>query len=222
MDRRAELKSELRATIPQSLPDGAYEDAVHDRLHALVDELVTLTPTPRPVDCQEFIAAPWALDYARFGPRHTAGKPIRHIGKLSHHSFNLFPAIDVLQHEISQEIRVEGAHYNNIMEFATADGVHRCRRIVWGRYRVEDDEPQRYHVSFYAVELVPPEGVSPDELRAQFGFDADMPLYKELKLPRLHSDIVYCDDDMRINFGVMGGVYVMHRLHEPGKSVAFA
>jgi hypothetical protein len=34
--------------------------------------------------------------------------------------------------------------------------------------------------------------------------------------------VVYCDDDMRINFGSMGGVYVLNRLNTPGKSVTFA
>ena len=76
-------------------------------------------------------------------------------------------------------------------------------------------------VEFYAIEMVPPEGVSAEELRAQFGLEEGSDLRRELKPPKLHSDIVYCDDDMRINFGGMGGVYVLERLNTPGKSVTF-
>jgi hypothetical protein len=93
---------------------------------------------------------------------------------------------------------------------------------VWGRYRIPPDQPQRYSVDFYAAELVPPEGVSAAELRAQFGLENGFALKRALKPPKLYSDVVYCDDDMRINFGSMGGVYVMNRRHTPGKSVSFA
>jgi hypothetical protein len=219
---RAALKQELRAAIGSANPDGTYDDPTHALIHAILDELTPLTPTPRPIDRQEFVASPWGLDYAEFGPRHTAGKPIRHLGKLSHHTFNLFPPVEILQESISQEIRVDGEHYNNIMELTTPDGSYPARRIVWGRYRIDRETPQRYEVSFDAVELLPPDGSDAAELRARFGLDPDLPLRREQKPPRLHSDVVYCDEDMRINFGVMGGIYVLHRLHTPGISVSFA
>ena len=65
-------------------------------------------------------------------------------------------------------------------------------------------------------------GVSGEALRVQFGLEPDAPLRRELKPPKLHSDVVYCDDDMRINHGSMGGVYVLRRLATPGQSVSFA
>lgn len=161
------------------------------------------------------------IEYAQFGLCHTAGKPINHVGQLSKHTFNLFPAIDVLQHDITQEIRVKGAHYNKILEFSTPDESYIARRIGWGRDRLDADELPRYKVSFYAVGLVPLPGSSPEALRDKLGFAPDAPLYREMKPPRLHSDVVYCDDDMRINFGVMGGVYVVRRLLTPGQSISF-
>jgi hypothetical protein len=94
--------------------------------------------------------------------------------------------------------------------------------IVWGRYTIDPATPQRYAVNFYGVELRPLAGVTEAEVRAQFGLPDDQPLKAELKPMKLHSDVVYCDDDMRINFGSMGGVYVLRRLATPGKSVDFA
>ena len=70
-----------------------------------------------------------------------------------------------------------------------------------------------------AVSLI--DGVSGAELRQAFGFEAEQALDISFKPPKLHSDVVYCDDDLRINFGSMGGVYVMSRLHHSGHSVAF-
>ena len=220
-DDIAAMKAELRATIAASQPDGTYLDADYARIHELIAALGPLTPTPSPFANQAFVESPWGLDYAQFGPRHTAGKPIRHIGKLSNHSFNLFPAVEVLQLGITQDIRVDGNHYNNCMEFATPDGSYAARRIVWGRYDVGPEHPQRYDVSFYAVELIPNPDSSPEELRERIGLEPDALLRRDLKPPRLHSNIVFCDDDMRINVGVMGGIYVLHRLSGDGRSVTF-
>ncbi len=222
MSENEALKEQLRKAIDACQPDGTYDDATFERIHALIEQLVPLTPTPRPIDAQEFVEAPWGSLFAQFGPRHTAGKPIRHQSSMKLQSFATFPDIPIRVHEIDQEIRVEGKHYNNVVSITTPDEAHAANLIVWGRYAIEPDTPQRYAVEFYAVELVPPEGVSADALRAQFGLAAGSDLRRDLKPPTLHSDVVYCDDDMRINFGSMGGVYVMKRKHAAGKSVSFA
>jgi len=222
MSQTEMIKAQLREAIDSCQPDGTYDDATFERIHALVKQLVPLTPTPRPLDAQQFVEAPWGSHFAQFGPRHTAGKPIRHETSMKLQSFNTFPDVPIKVHEIDQEIRVEGHHYNNVVSITTPDGAHQATLIVWGRYSIPEDNPQRYSVEFFAVELVAPEGVSADELRAQFGLEPGSDLRRELKPPTLHSDVVYCDDDMRINFGSMGGVYVMNRKHTPGKSVDFA
>jgi len=217
----AALKAELDAAIDAALPDGTYDDVTFARIHALIIDLVPHSPTPRPLETQGFVASPWASRFAQFGPRHTAGKPIRHATKLSLQSFNRFPAVEIMVHDIEQEIRVEGAHYNNVAEISTPDGSQRARLIVWGRYSISADAPQRYDVAFYAAELVPPDGTKAEALHTAFGLAPDLELRQLLTPPRLHSDVVYCDDDMRINYGSMGGVYVLRRLHTPGKSVRF-
>ncbi len=218
----ATIKAELLAAIALAQPDGTYADAEFDRIHAAIAALTPLTPTPSPYAAQGFVQSPWGSLYSQFGPRHTAGKPTRHQTTMNLQSFNHFPKIDMFVHEINQEIRVEDAHYNNIVSISTLDGAHHAEMIVWGRYSIDPATPQRYTVNFYAVELRAPAGVSEAELRAQFGLAADHGLRFDLKPMKLHSDVVYCDDDMRINFGSMGGVYVLRRLTSPGKSVSFA
>jgi hypothetical protein len=222
MNECAALKQQLREAIDASKPDGTYDDVTFDRVHDLIKALLPHNPTPRPIDAQAFVQSPWVSHFAQFGPKHTAGKPIRHETSMKLQSFNVFPNLPIKVDELTQEIRVDGAHYNNVTEIMTPDEAHRARMIMWGRYQLEPDFPQRYSVDFYAVELVPPKGVDADTLCAQFGLEPGAPLWRELKPPKLHSDVVYCDDDMRINFGSMGGVYVLNRLNTPGKSVTFA
>lgn len=217
-----DLKQKLRETIDDCLPDGTYAEATIDRIHALIGELVPHSPTPRPIDRQEFVQAPWLSHFAQFGPKHTAGKPIKHLTSLKLQSFARFPDIPVMVHQLEQEIRVDGCHYNNVADITTPDNVHSAKLVVWGRYHIEPEMPQRYIVDFYQAELVPPEGVDAEMLCAQFGLEPNAPLIREIKPPKLHSDIVYCDEDMRINYGSMGGVYVMRRLHHGGKSVSFS
>jgi hypothetical protein len=216
------LKTELRRAIDACGPDGRYDDAGFDRIHALIDALRPLNPTPRPIDAQAFVQSPWITLFAQFGARHSAGKPVRHLSSLKLQSFNCFPDLPVRVADITQEIRVEGAHYNNVIDLTTPDGRHRALLIIWGRYHIEPAAPQRYGVAFEAVELRPPQGVSAAMLRAQFGLEAGALLRHTLKPPRVHSDIVFCDDELRINMGSMGGVYVLARLAAPGKSVSFA
>lgn len=217
----ATLKAELLAAIACAQPDGSYADADFDRIHAAIAALVPLTPTPDCLAAQAFVASPWRSLYSQFGPRHTAGKPTRHQTTMNLQSFNKFPAVDMFVSDIDQEIRVADAHYNNVVSIQTLDGAFCAEMIVWGRYTLNPEAPQRYVVDFYAVELRAPAGVSADAVRAQFGLPEGHPLKSELKPMKLHSDVVYCDDDMRINFGSMGGVYVLRRLATPGKSVAF-
>ncbi|MEY2884006.1 MAG: hypothetical protein RL490_1730 [Pseudomonadota bacterium] len=217
----ATIKAELRAAIAEARPDGTYEDAVFDRIHAAIAALTPLTPTPDCLAAQGFVQSPWRSLYSQFGPRHTAGKPTRHETTMNLQSFNKFPAVPMLVTDIDQEIRVEGANYNNVVSVSTPDGAHHAEMIVWGRYAIAAETPQRYGVDFYAVELRPPAGVSAEAIRAGFGLPVDHPLRSELKPMKLHSDVVYCDEDMRINFGSMGGVYVLQRLTTPGKSVDF-
>ncbi len=215
------LKEQLRAAIDACQPDGTYDDAMFDKIHELIHELVPHTPTPRPYDDQEFVEGAWTSHYAQFGPKHTAGKPIKHETSLKLQSFARFPDLPIKVDDIDQEIRVQDKHYNNVVQIMTPDEKHHATIIVWGRYKIEEETPQRYAVEFYAVELVPPQGVTEEDVRTQFGLELDFKLRQELKPPKVHSDVVYCDDDMRINFGSMGGVYVLNRLDTPGKSVSF-
>ncbi|WP_394729226.1 PAP/fibrillin family protein [Altererythrobacter sp. GH1-8] len=217
-----QLKAELRAAIDSANPNGTYEEGTVDRIHELMQQLADITPMPRPIDEQDKVAGPWASYFAQFGPKHTAGKPIEHETSMKLLSFNKFPDAPIRMLEIEQEIHHESKDYNNVQVIENIAGTKRAHFIVYGRYDIAEETPQRYQVEFYKIALVGLEGESDDELRESFGLAPDTPLEVEMKPPKLHSDVVFCDDDMRINFGSMGGAYVMNRSHHSGYSVRFS
>lgn len=218
----ATLKADLLAAIAASDEQGRYSEAGIDAVHAAIEQLIPHSPIPRPLDVQDKVAGPWKSLFAQFGPKHTAGKPITHETSFKLLSFNNLPDAPLRLLDIEQEIHAVSKDYNNVHLIETLDGSLRAQLIVFGHYAIEADTPQRYGVEFSRVGLVSPDGASDADLRSAFGFASDQSLDIGFKPPKLHSDVVYCDDDLRINFGSMGGVYVMSRLHHGGHSVAFA
>ena len=217
----ASLKAELLAAIDADGGTGRYDEAGIDAIHALIEQLIPHTPIPRPIDEQERVAGPWKSLFAQFGPKHTAGKPITHETSFKLLTFNSLPHAPLRLLEIEQEIHAVSKDYNNVHIIETIDGGLQALLIVFGHYAIEPAEPGRYKVDFARVALRSPDGVADADLRQAFGFEREQALDVSFKPPALHSDVVYCDEDLRINFGSMGGVYVMSRLHHGGHSVAF-
>jgi hypothetical protein len=191
------------------------------RLGTLVAALQPHTKYPAPVDSPAAITGRWETLFAHFGARHSAGKPKVHDSNLKVHSFNRFPPSPVRVLRMCQEIDAATAAYNNVVDIAAPgpDGsAVPGTIIVFGRYRAEDADRQRFDVDFYRVALRPGPGVSEAAFRSAIAFGAADPLEAELKPPRLHSNVVYLDDLYRINVGSLGGLYVLRRLDEPALS----
>ncbi len=215
------LKRDLLQAIDRARPDGTYDEAETDAIHARVQALLPHTALPRPFDRQEFVTGPWGTHFAQFGAKHTAGKPIVHQSDFRLLTFGNLPKAPVRLLAIEQEIHHASRDYNNVHLVENLDSTFKAKLIVYGRYRIEPAEPQRYHVEFYKVALHGGDDASAEEVRNAFGFEPSQSLAVEFKPPRLSSDVVYCDDDLRINFGSLGGVYVMYRLRHAGHSVRF-
>jgi len=191
-------------------PAGFSEEAFAE-LGRLVDELKLQSPVPNPMDALQHIEGRWETLFAHFGARHSAGKPKVHDSTLKVHSFNAFPASPVRIERICQEIARAGSRYDNLTDFSTPCGARGCI-VVHGRYSDEATNRQRFLVEFYRVELRPTPPSDAAQLRAALGLEADQPLAIDLPPPRLHSDVVYLDDRIRINVGSFGGLYVLARL----------
>jgi hypothetical protein len=221
MDSRVDLKVKLRRAIAASNPDGTYAEDAFAQVHECIQALVPLTPLPRPIDDEAQVTGPWNTLFAQFGPRHTAGKPLAHESRFDFLTFKKFPSEPLRVLKIEQEVDHVSKSYSNVHFVESLDGAVAALLIVFGHYEILPAEPQRYQVAFDRAELRARNAITPAELRAAFGFGAEQPLSVEFKPPRLHSDVVYCDADLRINYGSMGGVYVLERVHHAGNSVSF-
>lgn len=216
---RDKIKSDLISAINNTDADGKYSDECYEDIQTLMDKLAALTPTPRPFDRQDFITDHWGTLYAQFGPRHTAGKSVAHDNMFHFVSWSNLPKLPFRNLDLRQEIYHETGDYNNVHLIQPIGGGMDCYYTVFGRYTVKEDKPQRYVVDFYRGQIRGQNGESEEDIRAAFGFDSDVDIDFDLKSPPLHSDIVYCDDDMRINFGSVGGKYILTRKSSPWLSV---
>lgn len=218
---RAELKRELLAHVEAVAAGGAaYSDEEFARLERLVAAIRPLSPLPEPINTPARVQGRWATAFAHFGARHSAGKLEVHDSNLKIQSFNQFPPAPIRVQRICQEIASGPQAYNNVIDFTTPDGQASGMIIVRGRYRGDAAEPQRFGVDFYRIEIAPTHGTTEVQLRAGLGFVPEQRLAAERKPPKLYSDVVYLDEDMRINLGSLGGMYLLRRLNERGVSVA--
>ena len=212
-------KEKLRAHLDLQDEVGAFSDEAFDELGRLVEAIRGENVYAAPLDALDKVCGRWHTDFAHFGGKHSAGKPKVHDSDLKLQSFNRFPPVPIRVTRLCQEISQTGNAYNNVIDFTCTDGKTRGVLIVHGRFRADEENRQRFHVEFVATELRPVAGGDETQLRAALGFDAAQPLKVDLKPPRLHSDVVYLDDEMRINIGGLGGLYLLRRAHDAPVSI---
>ena len=222
MATREELKQNILDFLARQNPSVLISEADKSQLRFMIDELVPHTPVPEPGNEQHRAAGVWVSLFASFGAKHSDDQPQHHTTNLAFLSFGNLPAATIHVTEVRQEIDADTKAYNNVIFLDNEDRTAKAVLVVHGRYEVDDQDPKRYGVSFSGVSLHAADGQSDAELRQQFGLAVDTPLKKEFKPPTLHSDIVYLDDDLRINFGGLKGFYVLLRAERPAFSLALS
>lgn len=220
MSDRTDLKRRIFAFVDQMDETTLISEDEKDELRAMCDELSQHTPCPEPINNQQVSEGVWLTRFASFGAKHSDEQPLQHDTNLQFLSFGNLPKAAVSVTHMHQEIEAASAAYNNIVFVQNSDGDANAVIVMEGEYSGDDDNPQRYSVAFTSVRMESADSSSDEAaLRQAFDIEADAPLMKEFRPPKLHSDIVYVDDDMRINYGGLGGFYVLQRLTSKGFSV---
>ncbi|MEM7703961.1 MAG: PAP/fibrillin family protein [Pseudomonadota bacterium] len=186
-----------------------------DQLKAWCDELCTHTAVPEPINNQAAASGVWRSRFASFAVKHSENQPMYHPSDLARQSFNNLPKVPVQVVDLVQEIDEATKAYNNVVHVTSPAGDAKGIVVMFGRYEGAEENPQRYAVSFYRVGFFCNDDRSDEAFREAFGIDADRSLDVEFRPPSLHSDIVYLDDDARINYGKLGGFYVLSRDPRP-------
>ncbi len=186
---------------------------------ALVDTISPLSPIPDPNNHLASVAGSWISLYASFGMGHSKGKSHHDDSSLALQTFKAFPDIPIHVSDIVQEIGLDSKAYNNVVFFKTTTDGCEGLIIIHGDYACDPDDVRRFRVVFHGAEIRGAEGVSDQDLRRSLQLPDDYALKRDFKPAKLHSDIVYLDDAIRINIGGMGGVYILERRSGPALSL---
>ena len=204
MDRAA-LKAELIAEATRS---GVLRKATDEELGARIAELALalekLNPTPDPTGRPDLYVGRWKTLYSTFNLEKET--------TLARLSFGKLASGPITVGELYQEVgpEAEGAIYDNVVTFTDAAGKPGAK-VMKGRFTIEDGH--KLGVVFYDVFAIPTDDRAMDSFRTDCGIEGVVRREIE-KTPPLHSSIIYLDEDLRLNRGVYGGVYVLRK--EPG------
>lgn len=212
------LKAQVHACLATADTSGGLDEDNYARLMSLIDELSQRSPfvaAERP----DVVAGSWDTLFASFGARHSSGRTVRHTADLQIHSLGKLPKAPMQVLSIIQEIDEHGDAYNNVVEFECGEAATPGRLIMRGRFNCAPEVPIRYQVGFYRAEVHPRDGASESALREGLGFDATQPLAVEFQPPPFYSDILFVDEELRINRGNFGGIYVLKRRSAPALSL---
>ncbi len=219
-DRRDLLKAELLELVEKTRGGFDSGEPSAPRIQELIDEIAAHSLYPAPADRPDKMDGRWRSLFASFGAAHSQGLGVRHASDLKIQGFNNLPSAEIEVTHIYQEVDSATGSYNNVVEFEPKGGGPEGRVIVFGTFSGDDENRRRFHVAFSSVKAAPAvNGTSMDVFREALGLDAEAVLEAEFKPPRLHSDVVYLDDDLRINLGSMGGAYVTVKVDGPLTSV---
>lgn len=223
MAGREALKRELLDLCRRT--DGGYGTAQVpwlERIRELMDALAGLSPEPSPLVSPR-IDGRWRAEFASFGIKPEQGKGIRRDSDLMVNSFGKLPSAPIRVTEMYQDIDRGSGAYNNLVEFEIPGSPLRGRLVTVGRFAVHAEDPRRAVVSFFEVFAEPAgPGADEDAFRAALGLAPDAILRAEFRPPRVHSDVVYLDDEIRINIGSVGGNYVLSQTGEPPGTAALS
>lgn len=212
MSDRVKVRGALLAHLDSASPAGGLSEQGFARLGELVAEISALSLYPRPAERAAVLQGRWETVFAHFGARHSAGKTRVHDSNLKIHSFNKLPELPITVRAMYQDVAADGSRYNNVVSIAPPGGDACGEVVTHGRWVVDAVNPKRLNIEFTRVELRPFGAGDATALRAALGAPADLPLSAELGVGKLYSDVVYLDDDLRINIGIQGGLYVLTKL----------
>jgi hypothetical protein len=225
-DREALRKEllDIAATHKEGFASGSAESK---RIDALIDELTPLTPYPDALDHPEIFRGHWSGDYFNMG-RLVGGKGATNQGigvttSLKVFSMGRLPDIPATFLGAGLEIEPDSGAYNFFSHFALGEKKVPTYHFAFAGYTRREENLDRFFVEFQGFKVVPADPDMPmSEFAATIGVDDPASLSAELTpRPKLWSQVVYMDQDIRIQLGQLGGHYVLFRTDRPMYSIEY-
>lgn len=209
MSEHAAIKAELvdLSSRTEIGFDKEHPDVV--RIKELAIALEGFNPTVAPSRKRDLLRGRWRMLYSSFGVERDTT-----LGRLT---FRKFPETPIHIQHIWQEIDPDTGLYDNSIALTGPDGTV-SMNVVRGRYEPHDDH--RMDVVFFDTFCATDDGRSAADYAASIGLEGPDALYQEIaKTPPLHSTLTYLDDDLRLNRGSYGNLYVVQRETPLGQEV---
>lgn len=227
MADRIALRTELLDLIATTKEGFAANTAATQRIDALIDELLPLSPYPDALDHPEIFRGHWAAEYHSIGKLvGGAGAQNQGVGvtaSLKVFSMGRMPDIPARFLGNGLEIDPPSGAYNFFAFFELGERRVPCYHFSFAKYRRNEANLRRFQVDFEGLRVVPADqAMSMQEFAAAVGVDDPALLDVTLKpTTKLHSDVAYMDDEIRIQLGQLGGHYVMRRTDLPMYSIEY-
>lgn len=176
---RETLKAELAALGAATEAGFEAGGAEVEAIKRLAAELESANPTPAPAHAGALLHGRWELLYSSFGLQRQT--------TLARLSFNTLPKTPITVTKLWQEVDSASGLYDNVVG-------HREGSVVTiGEF--SPASAQRLNVRFTE--------------NLAIGLDAARVPIDNAKIPPLWSDVIYLDEDFRLNRGGFGNLYVL-------------
>lgn len=225
-DRNTLLREllDIIATHKEGFKSGTPESK---RIDALIDELALQSKYSRALEHPEVFRGHWVAGYHSIG-RLVGGAAAKDEGvgvttSLKVFSMGRLPDIPATFLGNGLEIDPQTGAYNFTSQFLLGEKRVPTLHFAFAKYRHEAEHPNRFFVDFEGLKVVPADpDMSMEAFAKEIGVDDSAQLTAELQ-PRikLHSDVAYMDDEIRIQLGQLGGHYVMSRTDLPMYSIEY-
>ncbi|MFL2769371.1 MAG: hypothetical protein ACJZ9F_00030 [Rhodospirillaceae bacterium] len=217
MNQHKCLRAELLKIIETHKEGFASGTPESRRINALIDELAEHTPYPRALDHADVYRGHWVGNYYNFG-RLVGGDGLKDQGtglttSLRAFSMGRLPDVPATHAGNALEINPTTGQYNFYGRLLVGEEQIDSHHFTYGRFTQKEENPSRFYVEFDKFEIAPADpSMSPEDYCKATGIDTPEDLAADLvPSPRLWSDVVYMDDDMRIQLGQLGGYYILFR-----------
>lgn len=226
MNRIADLKRELYGLIEETKQGFASDDPRVERLKALIYALSEQNPYTDSVRRAEVHGGRWDAIYWSFGGQaqgRVKGQGTGVETTLADFSMQRLPPIPYVFVDNALENDPATGRYHFHARIKLGKERLPALQYTLGHYVPDEANGNRFLVDFHTFDIRPDDNRPVDEsFAAAVGAPDKTKLKAHFpKMPQLYTDIIYIDDELRIQRGQLDGHYVMKRSAEAMQSMWF-
>lgn len=227
MGERENLRSELLHLIETHKEGFKSGTPEAKRIEELMYALEPHSLYPQALNHPDVFGGRWLGAYWSIGAMGGGGAEGQGTGAettLNTFSMGRFPKIPVTFSHNALEADPTSGQYNFISYVKVGAAKVDSHLYTLGSYRRDEKDLSKFFVQFEPMALRPADGAMPMQaFCAAIGVDGPHAITAEMQpRPKLYSSVIYMDDEIRVQIGMLGGHYVLKKSRDPMVTLAFA